>query len=461
MQYTIVVSGYFGGDGNKAKVAYLDRLQTYLRSYGFRLCLVNLDKKNVDSQCMHINLSNMPPLASNLKKLVMNSDDLSYQFMVAFAKEAEYKDSDLLSAKEHILRYVKSVARILEQQEACQCVVWNQFTGLHHALSAFCKVMEIPVIYSHLGILPGTIVFERGGQMAESWVYRNNDDFVKLTVNDSDLHNAERYLHYVMENKLTRKPQTEEQTIHNIAHEMHQKRRKLIFYAGQNDYHSGMIPCTLPEARIHSPFFSHTFDALQYLARLADKNNWQILFKPHPNIQHRQESFQGFCSERVISVPGANIFDCLYHSDLVVTVVSQVSYLALIHRRPTLLLGRNQISGKGCLYEISCKDEIEQKIKEIFKEGENPEMRNNWIKHVAQLNKYYLFGFDPEVTDIIGRDVDDAARFLILNSQLPLKLWKHYNFFGPRKVFGANSFNRSIPGQVTRVASRIKRLLSA
>ena len=65
-------------------------------------------------------------------------------------------------------------------------------------------------------------------------------------------------------------------------------------------------------------------------------------------VEEKQQSFALPYPDRVDFVTGANIFDCMEQADVTTTIVSQVSYLALIHDRTSLLLGRKQLSGKGC-----------------------------------------------------------------------------------------------------------------
>lgn len=423
MQHTIIVSAYLAGTPNQRKIYYFERLEAYLRNFQFRLLLLNLDKAEVQTDCEYIKLPDLLSTTAEAGCDVTRFGKLSDELALAATMDADFRDTDFSSAAEGMLQYATCMRALLLKRKPCLCVLWNQFTGHHRVLAAVCRELGVPYIFAHLGILPGTIIFEHGGQMAESWVARQNEKFLCLPVNESDLALAERYLEYVRQHKKTRKPQTTEWSIRNIVQKSRQKNRRIIFYAGQNDYHSGMWPCWLPEARIHSPFFVHTFDALQYLARLAEINDWQILFKPHPNIQKRQMTFQSFCFDRIDFVTGANVFECIDESELTVTILSQTGYLALIHKHPTLLLGNNQLSGKGCVYEITSQYDTEDTIQQALQDGFTSDQQEKWLRHVAQVCKYYIFSFDEDITGIIGRDVDEAARYLMLQSRFSLPLY--------------------------------------
>jgi CDP-glycerol glycerophosphotransferase (TagB/SpsB family) len=188
--------------------------------------------------------------------------------------------------------------------------------------------------------------------------------------------------------------------------------RKIIFYAGQNDWGSGMIPAWISNAKLHSPCFADSIAAFMYLHELARQNNWHILFKPHPLVEQRHRDIPADCFLQADLVPGANIFDCIEASDVVVTILSGISYIAMIHQRPVVLLGRTHLYKKGCAYEVFTKKKLDPVMRRALQEGFSPDRQRNWLKTVARLLKYYLYSLDETAAQIIGRDVHDVADFL-------------------------------------------------
>lgn len=417
--YTIMFSHYF----YKALISYLERLDEYLRQSNYRLFLVNLDSLPVPTRCDYISLPRYLEVPFYPKFASFKGTSIEPELMHAAAVEADFRNEDFKTSLCRLLLYKDFMEKLFYKEKPNLCIIYCQFTGFHITLRLICQQNSVPYVFTERGVLPGTICFEQAGQMAESLVAQESRRFLELPVDDNDIHMASGYLDFARSNRLTRKPQTKEEKLPQLVTDLRQKKRKVIFYAGQHDYYSGMHPSWLPKARTHSPFFVNTFDALQYLLRLAEKNDWQILFKPHPNIEHRQVDFKPFYPDRLTYVTGANIFECLSESDVTVTILSQVGYLALIHNRPLVMLGCNQISGKRCAYEITSRQETEEVILEALKGKDRDEKHENWIKHVAQLCKYYLFSMDKEITDIIGRDVDEATRYLILQCRFPEPLY--------------------------------------
>ncbi len=419
--YTIMHCHYYMYE---ALIGYLDRLDDYLRQFNYRLLPVFLTNPPVPIKWDYIRLPWYVEAPPYPKIALPKGTTVEREVMYAAAVEAEWRNEDLKTSLHRVLLYKEFMEKLFYREKPNLCIIYGQFTGFHIALRLICEQNNVPYVFTELGLLPGTTCFEQAGQMAESLVAQESGKFLELSVDDNDISIASRYLDFARSNSLSRRPQTEEEKVPQLLMDIKQKKRKVIFYAGQNDYHSGIQPSWLPKARTHSPFFINTLDALQYLLRLAEKNDWQILFKPHPRIEDRQLDFRPFFADRLTYATGANIFECLRESDVTVTILSGgVAYEALIHNRPLVMLGCNQISGKGCAYEITSRQETEEMILEALKGKGRDEKHENWMKHVAQICKYYLFSMDKEISDIIGRDVDEAARYLIMQCGFPEPLY--------------------------------------
>jgi hypothetical protein len=457
MQKTILISGFMSGPGQEKKVAYLERLDRYLRQYRHRLFLLNTGQPDLKTTCQFIT---MPSYVNGFQKVpgerLLRERDLNAAVVKAAAVEGEIRNAPLLTAAIKILLYRAFMRRVLEKVNPHLCVLWHQFNGLHHGLADLCERLRIPVVYAEYGVLPGTLVLETGGQMAESWVARESEAFEKLPVDEGDLERAERLLEYARANKSSRKDQGEEVSIDPVVEKCRRAGRKIVFYAGQNDYQTGMLPPSLPGARLHSPVFIDTLDALQALAQQAERNDWHILFKPHPMAEKWHGSFKAVFPERVDTVMGANIFDCMRRADATVTILSQVGHMALIHDRPSVLLGRNQLSGKGCAYEVGGIDQLGPVLHEALDKGLTEQRRKAWKRHVAQLIRHYVFALEEPIATIIGRDVDEAGRYLMRQCGLPA-LDRARD--GIRLAPGICPFRDDVPGRVRMLKLRLLRWL--
>lgn len=289
----------------------------------------------------------------------------------------------------------KFYSQALEILNTQMVILWNQFHGLHHIVSHLAKEKKIALKFMEFGCLPGTIAIDDIGQMGESYPAVYYKKFKKIAVSEKQLKKAKEILTYLKDTKMNRNVQIS--TSNNKLSEI-VKNKPVIFYAGQNDYESGIVPYNEHSKKYHSPIFSSTNSALEHLADLCEKNDWQLIYKPHPIIKvYSLHSIS--IPEGVIYLEDVDINDLVDFADVTVTILSQVSYISLIREKSTLMLGYNQLRGKGCVYEAYTKANIENELKKAITEGYTASQKQAFIKHTAQLTNYYLYD------DMVQRDV--------------------------------------------------------
>lgn len=288
-------------------------------------------------------------------------------------------------------------------------IIWNQFSAMHEVMANLCREKKIPIIFMEFGVLPGTFAIDSNGQMGESLVSINYTDFLNQPVSDKEILDAKKVIDFIKKTKLNRNIQP----INNIIKEIKDKLkadRPTILVFGQSDYESGLCPYTENTKKYHSPIVKSSDESLRIIAKIAKENNYNIIYKPHPGMKYLNKKFE--IPSHVIIVDDVSIHDLIELSDVVVTVLSQTSYESLIKGIPVLMLGYNQLKGKGCTYEAFEYDAIEINLKNAIRYGFTEQQKSAFNKHVAQLLKYYLFD-DMVKKDIkIGRNMDDFLKLL-------------------------------------------------
>lgn len=411
---TILISGHFAGEAQERKLRYLERLDAALRADGYRLFLVSLGRGKPQTSLEHAVVpGHVHAVLAMHEHDISPIVDLPLPLDQAAAVEAQTRQISRDHAALMLTLFAAFMRDLLRDVRPALCVLWHEFNGFHYTLTHVCREIGLPFLYIEYGVLPGSINLDPGGQMAESWVARDHERFRALPIGPEDKSRAGDYLVWAREGRHTRKPQAGAVDIAPIVARARDAGRRVIFYAGQNDWGSGIIPPTLPEARTHSPFYEDTLDALRCLSEVAEQLDWHVLFKPHPMVEERHKNFEVPYPDRVDCVIGANIFDCMDQSDLTTTLFSGVSYLALIHDRPVLMLGINHLYKKGCAYEIESRSQLAEALDRAIRDGFTDDQRRNWRRHVAQLWRHYLFAFEDAVEAMMGRGVDEAARYLI------------------------------------------------
>lgn len=291
------------------------------------------------------------------------------------------------------------------------CVMlWNQFFAFHHILEGICRERNIKCMYFEFGVLPGTYAVETLGQMGESYPAQEYKKFRQLYVSENEIKEAGKISAYIKAHRLNRKAQPKKD-VHKILDRKRISGRPVIFYAGQNDFESGLCPYTMRTEKYHSPIFRSSDEAAYYLAGLARKNGWHLIYKMHPLVSQ-------FCPVKrfpsnVTVLNNADIHDLIAGSDLTVTILSQTGYAALCNEKPVLMMGYTQLRGKGCTYEAFCKDQIERKIKKALRNGYTERQKENFKKHMAQIVKYYVFQdewFEKKLS--YGRSIKECAELI-------------------------------------------------
>ena len=286
-------------------------------------------------------------------------------------------------------QYIEKLLDILKPQKV---ILWNEFYAFHHIFHGICKECEISVGFMEFGCLPGTVVIEETGQQGESLLARNPEEFKRKSVSFHEKRKAGKVIEFLKETGFNRNVQPENIFSKKMINRF-QEKRPIVTYMGQNDYESGLFPYTENTKKFHSPIYQTSLEALEYMEGLAIKNNWNLVYKPHPIMSSLGQTGDRKTMEEmgVTVADWVDINSLIDASDVVVTILSQSAYIALIREKPVVMLGYNQLKGKECTYEAFAQEEIEGKIQVALVKGRTKQQKRNFKKHVAQLLKYYLY----------------------------------------------------------------------
>lgn len=269
-----------------------------------------------------------------------------------------------------------------------QLIICNDSVNpIHRLIRNVARIKCIPIIFMHQGVLPGTISFDVDGEVGESLPALYASGFKALNVTDKDKETAKKVLHFLKESKLNRKEQPKSDL--NEIYSRLDPEKKTVFYCGQNDARSYMVPYTKETKRYYSPIFESTFDGLCYIAELCEKNGWNLLFKPHPMYIREAEIAQ--FPRNVIYVEKADINDIIDLSDVVVTILSSTNYIAMIREKPVVMLGYNWTRENGCTYEAYGREEVEMVVRQAIEEGYTQKQKEAFLFHVSRCLKYYVY----------------------------------------------------------------------
>lgn len=361
----------------------------------------------------------------------------------------------------------RSVQELLDKLHPKILIVHNKFYVLHDIMVNVCKEKKVKTLFFEFGALPGTFALEENGQMGSSRVAVNFEEFNKLLITKKEIEHAYEICNFLKTSGLNRNRQIGGSVKERLATEL-KLSRPIILYAGQNDYDSGICPYDEKAKRFHSPVFSSSDEVAFYLAALAKKNDWNLIYKPHPlPVKHGRCLQQGL-PENVIWISDVDINQLIDQSDVVVTILSQVADIALIRGKATVMLGYTQLKGKGCCYEAYTQEEIELQVKTALKYGYTKKQEQAFAAYVARSLKYYLFDDLNEKTPRFGRDIKECGKYICKIAGIELRepldklpFEEHYFFeesdlFNKRIVCNEMDFLDLLASSVGKENIRIK-----
>lgn len=343
-------------------------------------------------------------LTAGQEELLRRKEFLSDSAAVLCAQYRSMTDS---YAKTLVCSVYELYSSVIDCWKPACVVVWNSFSPLHEVCVQACREKNVPLLFMEFGVLPGTFALELTGEMGHSSVAVNRRSFLKLPIEQPELEHAQAVLDFLRNSGLNRYVQSRDARAETKLRSLLAPRRPVVLFAGQNDFDSGMVPYTAESADFHSPVFTSSLAAVEFLADLAEKNGWNFIFKPHPAMAapYKGRHF----APNTIYIEQFDLNALIDLADAVVTIASQTAYIALLRERPVVMLGYTQLRGKGCSYEAFSKDDIEAKIKTAIQQGQTEEQKEHFVRHTAQLLKYYLFDDLSERPLRYGRTLDHVS----------------------------------------------------
>ncbi len=304
--------------------------------------------------------------------------------------------------------------RALENFQPDYVYLWNQFNAFHRILAEVLKAKNIPFGFFHDGVLPGSIALDVDGEMGESWIARDPKRFMKIKVTGEDVERASAFLNGLRGDQVNRHPQIEQISVKEALALRKLDDRPVVFFAGQNDWHAGIKPRS--SARVfHSHLFAGSAEAVEKLDSIAGELGVSILFKPHPLSKDRYMFLRAEELKNTVILSSTSMQACFEASSLVSTIASQTSYVAMLDDRPVMMLGKNQISGKGLTYDVQAVEDIAEVIELGIADPLRIDRKAAFARHVAQLERSYLFCYGEIGKNYYSRGAKAAAAYMSLS----------------------------------------------
>lgn len=280
--------------------------------------------------------------------------------------------------------------RLLMILKAKRIVIWAAWNFQGYVLRKAAEARHIPFGFMEFGWIPGTYQIDRKGIQGQGEYALNPQKLLNIKVGKEEINKAKAIRAYIIDS------QRDTGIFHNTSVDDERLSKldpdkKTVFVAGMDDEGMGMNP----ESDYWYHYVSHCFhsskEMLAFIYDMCRRNDWNLIFKPHPHYNKGNLLDIAEIDSGIILVLDRNVDSLIQMSDVTVCMASAVEYKALMYGMPVVPVGRSAIQGKKCAYEVRNRSEIESMLQEAVHRGMTEEQRMNFDIHLAQLLKTCLW----------------------------------------------------------------------
>lgn len=285
-------------------------------------------------------------------------------------------------------------------------VVWSEhLTGMRllkwEALRSGARL-----VFSEYGELPGTTFICDRGMFHESWPMRYQEQFCALPVSSDEIEEVQKQIQNIVNGKISSKVGQYATDVTLRALNL-PKGKPVIYVNGVQSHASGLFPRCSDFSKEYSPYFGSNEEILEYFAKLAEKHDWTILYKDHPNTCNYfsgQEIRASALGEHVKVLGNIDIYEILSLSDMTVSLGSKTVFLSLLNQVPVFLMGPYSLGSNdlGCgVYSGGVSEEtIVSAIQSARCYGVDVD---SLAVYLTRMMKYYYYSMDDDANSLFGR----------------------------------------------------------
>lgn len=272
-------------------------------------------------------------------------------------------------------------------QQCNHVLIFGAYMPSVRIFRALALQHKLKIHHMEFSMLPGFITIDSNGLNSESWIVRQNSTFNRLPVSTKHRHQAKKYIQSVKTKSFNMKPQNQELPLSV------QTSKPKIFVAGMEIIGGGISPRITRSSKNMSPVYKDNIDLLKQIYKIT-KGQVEIIYTPHPNMLH-YPTFNHLEKEQADiyanTLIGYDAISLINQANIVITIGSSVGYLALIHRKPCILVGRGGLYGKKCCYEVAKKSDLKSQIFKALHHGQTKKQRSYFINYVARELNYNTY----------------------------------------------------------------------
>lgn len=275
-----------------------------------------------------------------------------------------------------IYKYYKFLLEIIKP---VKIVVGTDIKQEYAILAYLAKKNNIPYVFWEYGWIPGTYIFEQDGNAGRSRLATEKTYFASLKNGYKTNH-----IRKIIESILSYEIQIQNKLTENDAQEISKinSDKKTVFLVGSGFSSTVNGKSDFSHTYI-SPFFDSEDEIIEEISFLCEKNNWNLIYKPHPGLIGFQ-SYDKF-KDNVIWVKDADVNYLIRKADIVISLYSAADCMVLMYGKPLVQIGKSILNYADCTYKPSNKKDIELKMQSAMKRQYLAEYQKNFENFIGML----------------------------------------------------------------------------
>lgn len=276
-------------------------------------------------------------------------------------------------------------------------LVWNPGCYQFSFPASFMKRKGVLIRFMEWGAVPGTFIFTK-----RSSIYFSKK-FEKEIIQVNDNVGVKQYIFDQIQNILAGEEglnlYNQDRLVINQELAFWSNGKPKLLVLGLSEADSLVIPNAHEDRKIYLPFFQNSLDAALSLSNSLP--DWDIVFKPHPNLNY---TTPGFKSKNCLVVMG-NPDEFIRRTDVTIAFGTKLEINVVLQGKPLILLGSGLFFGTGVGYSFynlkNMLDFLEKGVPEF-----NPNHKEAMIVQLSLLyqNEYLPYKKDyPFYSDHLKR----------------------------------------------------------
>jgi hypothetical protein len=276
-----------------------------------------------------------------------------------------------------IMRFYKELIKIVKPSHI---LIGTDIKPEWRILYYLAKKNKIPCLFWEYGWIPGTIMFELDGSAGRSRIAKDTLYYERLSNNYASK-KLQEIKKYILESEIDTGEFLQTQNDKRELRKINSSYKTIFLIGAGIEREVNSNSCFWKENI--SSIYGSMEEILEDLNNICKKNDYNLIFKPHPGIS-KLSSLRGKY-EDVVWIEDMSVDEIIKISDIAVTLYSAVDCKVLLYEKPLIQVGHSILDNVGCSYKLKDRSELNEIIVEALNKGLLDKQKRNFDELMGKL----------------------------------------------------------------------------